>query len=82
MAVAPPLHDELQASLGDAYVLGRELGGGGMARVFVAEEVAFGRSVVVKVLPRPSVEVTGTSTLSLAEVMKADVVTGTTDPPS
>jgi hypothetical protein len=40
------------------------------------------RVEVVKVLPLPSVEVTGTSTLSLAEVMKADVVTGTTDPPS
>jgi hypothetical protein len=40
------------------------------------------RVEVVKVLPRPSVEVTATSTLSLAEVMKADVVTGTTEPPS
>lgn len=40
------------------------------------------RVEVVKVLPRPSVEVTATFTLSLAEVMKADVVTGTTDPPS
>jgi serine/threonine-protein kinase len=41
----------LQAALGDAYRLDRELGGGGMSRVFVAEEVALGRKVVVKVLP-------------------------------
>ena len=45
------LRDRLQASLGNAYTLERELGGGGMSRVFVAEEMALGRSVVVKVLP-------------------------------
>ncbi|MDQ2665899.1 MAG: tetratricopeptide repeat-containing serine/threonine-protein kinase [Gemmatimonadota bacterium] len=45
------LSDKLQASLGDAYVIERELGGGGMSRVFVAEETALGRRVVVKVLP-------------------------------
>src|SRR5688572_8072255 len=45
------LRDRLQASLGTAYTLERELGGGGMSRVFVAEEMALGRSVVVKVLP-------------------------------
>jgi serine/threonine protein kinase len=36
--------------LGDAYVLERELGGGGMSRVFLALERALGRKVVVKVL--------------------------------
>ena len=45
------LRDQLQLTLGDAYVLERELGGGGMSRVFVAEEKALGRKVVVKVLP-------------------------------
>jgi len=45
------LRDQLQASLGDAYVIERELGGGGMSRVFVAEEMSLGRRVVVKVLP-------------------------------
>ncbi|MEO8336404.1 MAG: protein kinase [bacterium] len=45
------LREELQATLGDAYILERELGGGGMSRVFVATETALGRSVVVKVLP-------------------------------
>jgi serine/threonine-protein kinase len=34
------LRDRLQASLGNAYTLERELGGGGMSRVFVAEEMA------------------------------------------
>jgi eukaryotic-like serine/threonine-protein kinase len=47
----PGLQDTLQAALGAAYVVERELGGGGMARVFVARELALGRRVVVKVLP-------------------------------
>ncbi|HKV52007.1 MAG TPA: hypothetical protein VJO52_12500 [Gemmatimonadaceae bacterium] len=42
--------DQLQSSLGSAYTLDRELGGGGMSRVFVAEERRLGRRVVVKVL--------------------------------
>jgi serine/threonine-protein kinase len=41
---------QLQTSLGDGYTLERELGGGGMSRVFVAHENALGRDVVVKVL--------------------------------
>jgi tetratricopeptide (TPR) repeat protein len=45
------LRDRLQSSLGDAYILERELGGGGMSRIFVAHESALGRRVVVKVLP-------------------------------
>jgi hypothetical protein len=44
------LRDRLQSSLGAAYALERELGGGGMSRVFVAEDVALGRRIVVKVL--------------------------------
>jgi len=45
------LRDQLQATLGDGYTIERELGGGGMSRVFVAAEHALGRQVVVKVLP-------------------------------
>ncbi len=44
------LRAQLQTSLGTAYTLERELGGGGMSRVFVARENALGREVVVKVL--------------------------------
>jgi serine/threonine protein kinase/dienelactone hydrolase len=44
------IRDMLQASLGASYTIERELGGGGMSRVFVAEESALGRRVVVKVL--------------------------------
>jgi tetratricopeptide (TPR) repeat protein len=36
--------------LSGAYTLERELGGGGMSRVFVADEIRLGRKVVVKVL--------------------------------
>ena len=45
------MRDQLQATLIGSYTLERELGGGGMSRVFVAEETALGRKVVIKVLP-------------------------------
>lgn len=45
------LKTRLQAALGSAYRIEQELGGGGMSRVFVAQEVRLGRQVVVKVLP-------------------------------
>ena len=45
------LRERLQQTLGTAYTLEQELGGGGMSRVFVAMETALGRRVVVKVLP-------------------------------
>ncbi len=44
------LRDDLQTALGDTYTVERELGGGGMSRLFVCEELAFGRKVAVKVL--------------------------------
>ena len=50
------LRDRLQSSLGAAYTLERELGGGGMARVFVATDTALGRQVVVKVLSPETAE--------------------------
>ena len=37
--------------LGTAYRVEKELGGGGMSRVFVAEETRLARQVVIKVLP-------------------------------
>ena len=42
---------QLATELAPAYLLERELGGGGMSRVFVAEETRLGRRVVIKVLP-------------------------------
>ena len=45
-----PLRAQLQATLGAAYTLGRELGGGGMSRMFVARDASLERDVVVKVL--------------------------------
>ncbi|MEO5903507.1 MAG: serine/threonine-protein kinase, partial [Gemmatimonadaceae bacterium] len=40
----------MQTTLGDAYSIERELGGGGMSRVFLATETSLVRKVVVKVL--------------------------------
>ncbi|MDQ6612112.1 MAG: serine/threonine protein kinase, partial [Gemmatimonadota bacterium] len=45
------LPQQLQAALGDGYLLERELGGAGMSRVFAAQESALQRRVVIKVLP-------------------------------
>ena len=42
--------EHLELALGDEYRVVRELGGGGMSRVFLATEVALGRQVVIKVL--------------------------------
>ncbi len=44
------LRDQLQATLSGSYTIERELGGGGMSKVFVAEETRLKRKVVVKVL--------------------------------
>ena len=45
------LLEQLQTTLRSQYSIERELGGGGMSRVFVATESALGRRVVIKVLP-------------------------------
>ena len=50
----PPVSDfqeQIQRSLGSSYTIERELGGGGMSRVFVARDATLRRDVVVKVLP-------------------------------
>ena len=44
------VEEGLRAALGGVYAIERELGGGGMARVFLAEETALGRRVAIKVL--------------------------------
>jgi Tol biopolymer transport system component len=43
---------ELQELLMQSYNVERELGGGGMSRVFVATDLRLGRRVVIKLLPR------------------------------
>src|SRR2546430_17616524 len=45
------LHQGLQHSLGTAFLVERELSGGGMSRVFIALDATLGRRVVIKVLP-------------------------------
>ena len=44
------LAGSLQRALGDGYRVDRELGGGGMSRVFVARDLTLDRDVVIKVL--------------------------------
>src|SRR5215216_2192186 len=48
--VPAELSEQLRTSLGGAYTISRELGGGGMSRVFAARDEQLGRDVVVKVL--------------------------------
>ena len=45
------LLQRLQSTLGPGFRVEHELGGGGMSRVFVVEDVELGRQIVVKVLP-------------------------------
>ena len=54
-AFVTDLSTSLATVLGTAYRIERELGGGGMSRVFLAEETALGRRVVIKVLPPDTV---------------------------
>ena len=51
METQPDISERLATVLGDELVIERELGGGGMSRVFLAFEKALNRRVVVKVLP-------------------------------
>jgi len=44
------LRDQLQQTIGNSYTIERELGGGGMSRVFLAEERRLHRKVVIKLL--------------------------------
>ena len=44
------LRDRLESALGSGFCIERELGGGGMSRVFVAEDVRLRRRIVAKVL--------------------------------
>ncbi len=46
------LRERLEQALEGSYAIKRELGGGGMSRVFVAQDTTLGRSVAVKVLPQ------------------------------
>jgi serine/threonine-protein kinase len=45
------LRERLQGALGDAYRIEKELTGGGMSRLFLAEEASLHRQVVIKLLP-------------------------------
>ena len=47
----PDLRDNLTREISGSYAIERELGGGGMSRVFLATETQLDRKVVIKVLP-------------------------------
>jgi tetratricopeptide (TPR) repeat protein len=51
VANQPDFQRQVQDAIGPSYRILSELGGGGMSRVFLAEEVQVERRVVVKVLP-------------------------------
>ncbi len=46
----PDLLDRLKAALADRYAIEREIGAGGMATVYLAEDLKHNRKVAVKVL--------------------------------
>src|SRR5260370_31387300 len=45
------LRVQREAAVGETYRIERELGGGGVGRVFLAVQTALGRQGVIKVLP-------------------------------
>jgi serine/threonine-protein kinase len=47
----PDLRDVISSEISGSYTVERELGGGGMSRVFLATEKLLDRKVVIKVLP-------------------------------
>ena len=55
----PDILDRLQASLGDRYRIERELGRGGMATVFLAQDLKHDRPVALKVLHPDLAQVLG-----------------------
>ena len=46
----PDPRARLQETLSGSYTIERELGGGGMSRVYLAQDTALGRTVVIKVI--------------------------------
>ena len=64
------LLSDLQSHFADKYVLERELGGGGMSRVFVARDARLDRRVVIKLLP-PQVTATISAERFKREIMLA-----------
>ena len=50
-AMTSGVREQLQGALGSQYSVGEELGGGGMSRVFIADDTGLHRKIVVKVLP-------------------------------
>jgi len=66
--VSGGVNERLSAALSDRYRIERELGGGGMSQVFLAEETALGRPVVIKVVAAELTE--GLSAERFAREMK------------
>src|SRR5687768_15667625 len=54
--MSPTILEQLRTTLSGAYTIERELGGGGMSRVFVADEISLERRVVIKVVAPELVE--------------------------
>jgi len=69
----------VSAALADRYRIERELGAGGMSRVFVAEELALGRMVVIKLLRPEQAAVVSTERFArevqvVARLQQANIV--------
>ena len=70
--------DRLKSALADRYTIERELGQGGMATVYLAEDVKHHRKVAIKVL-RPELAAAVTSSLTCAVLRGKAITEGAAD---
>src|SRR5256885_16449510 len=72
----PPIPEPLAAALAGRYLFDRELGRGGMATVYLAEDRRHGRGVAIKVL-RPEVA----AALRARRVLRGNALVARPSPP-
>jgi len=72
----PDLLDSIREALADRYAVERELGRGGMATVFLAQDLKHHRSVAIKIFNADLTEAVGASVQSREQHFQCDQILG------